>query len=178
MLASATVPLQNPNNIVEDVSGPTTAMERESIAWIAEHLVGFDPAKAWGNVISGGTIANTTALLVARDYSYRKLARPRPVDVRSRGLFGLPPGVVLATAGSHYSIRKALWLLGMGDENVVQIPVAFDESVRRAAERDRTYVQGITDSDWRALIDEATTRDSSRGPLCQVQVRQLSLSNY
>src|ERR1044072_619464 len=81
VLASTLVALQNPNNIVEDVSGPTTRLEKEGIAWMAKNLVHFDPQQACGNVVSGGTMANLTAMLVARDYSYRKLARPRPAEV-------------------------------------------------------------------------------------------------
>lgn len=163
VVASLAVMLQNPNNIVEEVSGPTTAMERECIAWIAKNLVGFNPDNAWGNIVSGGTIANMTALMVARDYCFRKLALPRPAEVRSRGLYGLQPGVVLATAGSHYSVRKALWFLGMGDENVVSIPVAYDEVVERQGRRDKNFVEGISDSEWSGLIESAIRADRRRG---------------
>lgn len=157
VVAAALVSLQNPNNIVPEVSEATTRMEREVIEWMARDLVRFpEPDRAWGNVVSGGTIANMTALMVARDYSYRKLARPRPADVRARGLYGLEPGVVLATAGSHYSVRKALWFLGMGDENVVRIPVAWDESLRRTARQDLRFLDGIQDgSGWHEQIGGA-----------------------
>ncbi|MFP3938997.1 MAG: pyridoxal phosphate-dependent decarboxylase family protein [Thermoanaerobaculia bacterium] len=154
VVASTLVSLQNPNNIVSEVSEATTRMEREVIEWMARELVRFpEPDRAWGNVVSGGTIANMTALMVARDYSYRKLARPRPADVRARGLYGLDPGVMLATAGSHYSVRKALWFLGMGDENVIRIPVAWDEALRRKARRDLRFLDGIRDRNgWRDQI--------------------------
>jgi glutamate/tyrosine decarboxylase-like PLP-dependent enzyme len=163
IVAALVASIQNPNNIVEDVSKATTELEKESIQWMSKELVGFDPAKSWGNVVSGGTIANMTALMVARDYSYRKLSRPRPSDVRTRGLFGLPAGVVLATAGSHYSIKKAMWFLGMGDENVVRIPVAFDEEVARNITRDQNFVAGITNRDWKKLIETSTAADRKRG---------------
>lgn len=162
VLAGLAVTLQNPNNIVAEVSGPTTALEAECIAWIAENLIGFDTT-AWGNIVSGGTVANMTALMVARDYCYRKLALPRPAEVRTRGLYGLPPGVVLATAGSHYSVRKALWFLGMGDENVVSIPVAYDERVANQNVRDGNFVRGITDSEWSDLIHENIENDTLQG---------------
>lgn len=163
VLASTLVSLQNPNNIVKAVSGPTTEMEEECIRWLAQHLLGFDQSRAWGNVVSGGTIANLTALMVARDYCYRKLSRPRPADVRQRGLFGLPSGVVMATAGSHYSIKKALWLLGIGDENVVTVPVSFDERVALRADRDRQFIAGVTKRDWRRRICRALDEDEARG---------------
>lgn len=163
VLASLAVTLQNPNNIVAEVSGPTTILEAECIAWIAEKLIGFEPASAWGNIVSGGTVANMTALMVARDYCYRKLALPRPAEVRTRGLYGLPPGVVLATAGSHYSVRKALWFLGMGDENVVSIPVAYDECVAQRDVRDGNFIRGITDDEWSHEIRENIENDRNQG---------------
>jgi glutamate/tyrosine decarboxylase-like PLP-dependent enzyme len=163
IVAALVASIQNPNNIVREVSAATTTFEEESIRWMSKELVGFDPAKSWGNVVSGGTIANMTALMVARDYAYRKLSRPRPSDVRTRGLFGLPAGVVLATAGSHYSIKKAMWFLGMGDENVVRIPVAYDEAVARSAAQDKNFVAGITHRYWRKLIESSTDADRKRG---------------
>jgi len=163
VLASLAVTLQNPNNIVAEVSRPTTALEAESVAWLAENLIGFDSSKAWGNIVSGGTVANMTALMVARDYCYRKLALPRPAEVRTRGLYGLPPGVVLATAGSHYSVRKALWFLGMGDENVISIPVAYDEYVERRDLRDENFIRGITNIEWSNLIHDSIESDRSKG---------------
>ena len=162
VLASAVVALQNPNNIVPRVSGATSDLEKACIAWMAENLLGFDPGCSWGNVVGGGTIANMTALLVARDYTYNKLSRPRPAHVRARGLYDLPPGVVLATAGSHYSIRKALWLLGMGDENVITIPVAYDEAVAENTRRDETFIKGITDPSWKERIGLALKGEEER----------------
>lgn len=153
LLASLVVAMQNPNNIVSEVSAATTQLEKESVVWMAENLLSFDPKEAWGNVVSGGTIANLTALLVARDYTYRKLSRPRPMNVRARGLHGAPAGVVLATAGCHYSVKKALWLLGMGEENVISIPVAYDEAVARQVERDKTFVAGVRDATWSKLLE-------------------------
>lgn len=163
IVAGLVASIQNPNNIVREVSEATTTFEEESIRWMSEELVGFDSTKSWGNVVSGGTVANMTALMVARDYSYRKLSRPRPSDVRTRGLFGLPAGVVLATAGSHYSIKKAMWFLGMGDENVVRIPVAYDEEVARKVAQDQNFVGGITHRYWRTLIERTTETDRERG---------------
>src|SRR6202030_158917 len=97
------------------------------------------------------------------DYAYRKITRPRPAHVRQRGLYSLPPGIVLATAGSHYSIKKALWFLGVGDENVVAVPVAYDEVVAQREKQDEMFVRGITDPAWSARINEAIRADKERG---------------
>lgn len=163
IVASTLVALQNPNNIVPAVSKATTRLEEDSVAWMAEHLVGFDPECATGNMVSGGTIANITALLVARDYCYRKLARPRPAAVRERGLCGKPDGVILATAGSHYSVKKAAWILGLGDESVVRVPVGFDEDAYDRVGRDERFLGGIRDSFWSDLLAESCAEDKQRG---------------
>jgi glutamate/tyrosine decarboxylase-like PLP-dependent enzyme len=163
VIANAIVSIQNPNNIVPDASPATWKLEEWCVKWMADHLLGFPEESSWGNVVGGGTIANMTALLVARDYCYGKLARPGDAGVRERGLFGRPPGVVLATAGSHYSIRKALWLLGMGDENVIDIPVAFDHRVAAKNNRDQAFVTGITSGDWGGLIKKAIDKDIAAG---------------
>lgn len=40
-LASFVASIQNPNNIVEEVSKATTAMEHEAVAWMAKNLFGL-----------------------------------------------------------------------------------------------------------------------------------------
>lgn len=165
-LASFIISLQNPNNIVQEVSEATTKMERESVLWMAEHLFGIaEPEKegAWGNVVSGGTVANMTALLVARDYTYDKLSRPRPGRVGPRGVVGLKPGVVLGTAGSHYSLQKALWFLGLGHENLVRVPVCWDEAIRLGSYKEERFLEGIRREPWRRRLLDAIKEDEEMG---------------
>src|SRR5260370_4290277 len=78
VLAALAVSLQNPNNIVEEVSRATSEMEKEAVFWLAEHLFGFDPKLALVNLVSGGTVPNMSALIDTRDYTYDKLSHPRP----------------------------------------------------------------------------------------------------
>lgn len=165
-LASFIIALQNPNNIVEEVSEATTKMERESILWMAEHLFGIaapEQQGVWGNVVSGGTVANMTALLVARDYTYDKLSRPRPGRVGPRGVVGLKPGVVLGTAGSHYSLQKALWFLGLGHENLVRVPVCWDEAIRLGSYKEERFLAGIQREPWKKRLFDAINEDEKMG---------------
>jgi len=162
VLAQFVVSIQNPNNIVTEVSEATSQMEREDIAWLAEHLFGLRPGDAWGNVVSGGTVANLTALMVARDYTYDKLSRPRPGRIGPRGVVGLKPGVVLATAGSHYSLQKALWFLGLGHENLIRVPVCWDEQVEMQLSKEKRFLDGIEQSK-KAHIHDAIKRDREKG---------------
>jgi glutamate/tyrosine decarboxylase-like PLP-dependent enzyme len=163
VLGSMVTAIQNPNNIVEEVSPATWEMEKECVRWLAKNLLGIDQDKAWGNIVSGGTLANMTALLVARDYSYDKLCRPRPGRVGPRGVIGMTPGVVLATAGSHYSLEKALWFLGIGSENVLRVPVCFDEQVRSTSPKEERFVKGIQKGEWKARIAQAIEEDELKG---------------
>ncbi|CAH1241293.1 GAD1 [Branchiostoma lanceolatum] len=61
----------------------------------------------------GGSISNLCALNVAR---YRYMP-----DIKKTGLFGLPRLVVFTSKQSHYSIKKAASVLGIGTNNVVLI---------------------------------------------------------
>ncbi len=58
--------LYNPNNCAYEGSPATTPLEIEVGKQLAA-LVGYDPARAWGHITSGGTIANYEALWVARN---------------------------------------------------------------------------------------------------------------
>src|SRR5213078_724908 len=85
-------------------------LERLTIDWIRQ-LLGFD-AKAGGLFVSGGSMANLTALATARqakDYSPGRLR-------------------IYASSETHFSIAKAAALLGIGRENVRL--VAVDERFR------------------------------------------------
>lgn len=164
VLASLVVALQNPNNIVEEVSKPTWEMERQCIAWIAENLFKIPTTeRPWGNIVSGGTLANMTALLVARDYTYDKLSRPRPGRIGPRGVINSRSGVVLGTAGSHYSLEKALWFLGIGYENLIRVPVCWDEDVEIRYGKEKRFVSGIQREPWKSLIGNLIEADRKLG---------------
>lgn len=65
--------LYNPNNVAAEASPVTTRMELEVAAQLA-HMIGYDVARQWGHLTSGGTVANFEALWVARNVKYLPLA--------------------------------------------------------------------------------------------------------
>jgi aromatic-L-amino-acid/L-tryptophan decarboxylase len=81
-------------------------VEAQALRWVAE-FVGF-PSGA-GAFTSGGMISNLTALAAARE-------RALPGS-RSHGLGGRV-GAVYCSADVHYSVRRAVELLGLGSEAV------------------------------------------------------------
>lgn len=139
IIAITLISIQNPNNIVEEVSPATTEMERECIKILAEDFIGFDPKfEPSGNIVTDGTIANLTALLVARDKLYETLHEPlskwhdsngEGTWTSNYGLFGEKPSIVISTRNDHYSVKKSLWILGLGAENYIRVPVAVDEEL-------------------------------------------------
>src|ERR1041385_2361938 len=65
--------LYNPNNVAAESSPVTTPLELEVAADLAR-MVGYAPARAWGHLTSGGTLANFEALWIARSTHYLPLA--------------------------------------------------------------------------------------------------------
>jgi glutamate/tyrosine decarboxylase-like PLP-dependent enzyme len=123
-------------------AGPIGAFVEEDVtAWLRD-LVGFGP-DGWGVLTSGGVVANLMAMTVARDVWLRKL-RGTPGAPRGGDLEGVR---VYASDQAHFSIARALGVLGFPDETLVVID--SDERFRlqaapvaEAIERDRGH--GLT----------------------------------
>jgi glutamate/tyrosine decarboxylase-like PLP-dependent enzyme len=98
-------------NLTSWRSGPAAAaVEHQTLRWLGE-FVGFDAA-ATGILVSGGSAANLTALLVA----LRAMTGPDD-DRRAMRVY--------ASAETHFSVAKAATALGVGLE-----PVAVDRDRR------------------------------------------------
>ena len=98
---------------------------KKDAAFYAEHVQ--NPNTTLGCFTDGGTLANTTALWVARN------ATLPPADgfegIESEGLaaayrhYGVERCVVLVSRLGHYSLKKACGLLGIGNKNLIPIDV-------------------------------------------------------
>ncbi|MBW2064368.1 MAG: aminotransferase class V-fold PLP-dependent enzyme [Deltaproteobacteria bacterium] len=127
----------NQNQVKIETAKASSFVERELVAWF--HRLIFDrserfyekniqnPRIALGNVTSDGTIANLTALAVAREKAFPpdgKFPGVRAAGMKSAlSHYKYDKGVILVSTRGHYSIRKAANLLGMGEENVINVPV-------------------------------------------------------
>lgn len=96
-------------------------VENEVMRWLAE-IVGY-PSDAEGILVSGGSMANFTALAAAR----RAMTTG---NVREDGLAGegRPALTVYASDQVHHCVDKAVDLLGIGTRNLRKIPT--DERFR------------------------------------------------
>jgi aromatic-L-amino-acid decarboxylase len=120
-------------------AGPAaTHLEKRLVRWMND-LIGFGP-QAFGVFTSGGGIANTIAL---------KMARDRATGLGSRR-DGLPDGFrgrlrVYASDQAHFSIGRSLDVLGLGEAALVRVP--SDDRMRLVPE----------------ALDAAIARDRERG---------------
>jgi L-2,4-diaminobutyrate decarboxylase len=100
--------------------GPVaTAMERRVLRFLADAF-GYG-AGADGVLTSGGSIGNLTALLAARQAK-------AGFDAWRGGAGAGPPLAILASAQTHYCVRRAAAILGLGEAGMVE--VAVDERFR------------------------------------------------
>ena len=214
--------LYNPNNVAAEGSPVTSRLELEVAAQLAD-MIGYDPARQWGHLCSGGTIANIEALWVARNAKYLpvavrwasaalgvdglavRLPDGRHAELASLDLwellnvapeaaldlldlfvastdaaeahraierhgvsgmgyqeFGLrlaaefgdalPPGVLLVPSTAHYSFAKAARVIGLGERQVVHVPVdrhfrmhpeAFEERLHALAARRQPVIMAV-----------------------------------
>lgn len=170
----------NQNTVKIETAKSLTPLESQVIAMIHRlvyqkdeayyHKWTHDRDHAIGVFCSGGTVANLTALWVARN----KLLTPRGdfAGISSDGLaagllaHGLKGLAILVSRRGHYSLRKAADILGIGKNNVVAIPTDAHQKVdvdamRREIKRLRSEKIGVL-----AIIGVAgTTETGSVDPL-------------
>ena len=139
------------NNVKTETGKTTTFMEREALAMLHHQLFRLDDAfyeehgqnagSALGLVCSGGTLANISAMWIARN----SLLRPQGdasgegvenfAGVEKVGLlkamkhYSYDDAVVIGTKLLHYSMKKATDVLGMGTEGLRLVPFGDDYRV-------------------------------------------------
>ena len=113
-----------------------TEIEKQAVRWAAQ-FVGY-PDTCSGAFTSGGTVSNTSALAAAREH-----ALP---GSRHDGLEGTR-AAVYCSEEVHYSITRAVEMLGIGSGNLRAIPLGPDrglvpEALAEAIDRD--LADGVT----------------------------------
>ena len=130
----------NQNQVKIETAKASSFVEKELVTWL--HRLVFNrtdrfyeknvqnPRVSLGNVTSDGTLANLTALSVAREKAFPPEGSFGGVRkegmARALAYHGCSRGVVFVSARGHYSIAKAANLLGIGSDNVIRVPVDQD----------------------------------------------------
>ncbi len=127
----------NQNQVKIETAKASSFVEKELVTWF--HRLVFsrtdrfyeknvqNPRVSLGNVTSDGTLANLTALAVAREKAFPP--EGGFTGVRKEGMaralahYNCRRGLIFVSARGHYSITKAANLLGLGSDNVVSVPV-------------------------------------------------------
>ena len=100
-----------------------------------------DPRYALGAMCSGGTVANLTALWVARNRAF-------PAEGSFRGLhqeglfralkyYGYEGAAIVVSRRGHYSLRKAADVLGLGRESLIPVDTDDENRINTDALRDK-----------------------------------------
>ena len=133
-------------------SGPS-CIEAELVAWLAAQL-GYPPV-AGGLFVSGGSMANLTALTVARDQMLSEEERTR--------------GVAYVSEQTHFSAARGLRIIGLLDRQIRKIAVDAQfrmdvRELREAIARDR--VAGL--QPFAVVASAGTTNTGAIDPLHEI----------
>jgi glutamate decarboxylase len=127
----------NQNQVKIESAKASTFVEKELLAWM--HRIIFRRSTkfykvniqnkdiALGNLTLDGTMANLTALLTARNLAFGP--HGRFPGIREAGIaeaykyYGVDRAVILVSKRGHYSIDKVGRTIGLGNQNVIKIPV-------------------------------------------------------
>ncbi|MBW0147739.1 pyridoxal-dependent aspartate 1-decarboxylase PanP [Marinobacter arenosus] len=141
----------NQNLVKTETSKAFTPMERQVLGMIHRLVYEEDgafyrkwmhnPRYALGAMCSGGTIANLTALWVARNRAF-------PAEGNFRGLhqeglfralkyYGYEGAAIVVSRRGHYSLRKAADVLGLGRESLVPVDTDDENRIQTDALRDK-----------------------------------------
>ncbi|MFZ0963233.1 MAG: aminotransferase class V-fold PLP-dependent enzyme [Terriglobia bacterium] len=113
-LADLAAGVFNQSMPVYEMSPSATHIERQTARWLC-NIIGWDKA-ADGVFTSGGSLGNLTALLAARNHATGGAAW-------EKGVRSGPPLAILVSEHAHYSVARSAGILGLGQENVLRVPV-------------------------------------------------------
>lgn len=106
-------------------------LEKTVIRWLCE-IIGLEAPAPFGILVSGGSIANITALKLARDHALAP-------DTRREGLRGSPALTFYVSEEGHYSFEKGMDFLGLGTRHLRRVPA--DDQFRMIPEKLRRMIQ-------------------------------------
>lgn len=161
---STIVAALNQNLVKLETSKVFSVLERQVLAKI--HRIIFDRGNAFydkhiqlpdstlGCFVEDGTLANLTALWVARNVFFK--AKNGFAGVEREGMatayraYGFERSVILVSQLGHYSFRKAGGVLGIGNENVISVEI--DKNNRMNIDRLQAIIRTIQNDSRKTQI--------------------------
>ena len=120
MLADMLASGMNPNLAIGDHA--PVYVENQVLDWSKE-IFGFPPT-AGGILTSGASMANITALVVARNQAL-------PREIKQRGLRAAPGQLMIyGSSETHNCLLKGAVVIGIGSDNFRKVPVDDDYRIR------------------------------------------------
>ncbi|WCK55315.1 aspartate aminotransferase family protein [Aneurinibacillus sp. Ricciae_BoGa-3] len=142
----------NQNMLSWELSPVATDIENEVIEWFC-NVCGYEDGE--GTLVSGGTMANLTGLLLA-------LQRATEGRYCKEGVWALRKRPVLFTSDqAHYSIAKAAASTGLGEQSVLKIPA--DQSFRMDVNQLEKAIRDAIAIDRIPIMVVATAGTTSTG---------------
>lgn len=134
--------LLNNGQAIYEMGPVPQAMERVVLKWFAKKI-GFTQ-DADGIMTSGGTLGNLTALLAVRQSKV-------DYNIWDEGVHGTPHPAFMVSEQSHYSVTRAIKVMGLGEKGIVKMPVDENfqidvsklESVYQKAVSERKHIIGL-----------------------------------
>jgi len=167
----------NQNQVKIETAYSSTLVEKQVLGWMHRQIYRYGEAfyrdsfrsneSTLGNMVNGGTMGNLTALSVALESQMPGLRKKGFLTLlREKNYEGF---AVLASARVHYSVKKALATLGLGEDALCIIPtddnnrIGLDALEEKIAELKERKVKIL------ALIGVAgTTETGSIDPLAEL----------
>jgi L-2,4-diaminobutyrate decarboxylase len=152
------------------VSQPSSFYEAGQLPNVAERImadelsrfIGWDAAKSVMVTTSGGSLANLTALLAARNIAFPGIWASGECDGPGR------PAIAVSEE-AHYSIRRTAGVLGIGAAQIVRIPVNRYQQIRadQAGDAlDAAKRRGLTV--FCLVASAGTTATGAFDPICEL----------
>lgn len=132
--------LLNNSMAVYEVGPASSAIEKIVTGWLGSAL-GMGK-QAGGVLTSGGSIGNLTGLLAARQHK-------ADYDIWEQGTRDNRQLAVMVSAESHYSVARAIKIMGWGEKGIIKIPVnerkeinhhLLEETYKKAIEQGKRVV--------------------------------------
>ncbi|MBI1861199.1 MAG: aminotransferase class I/II-fold pyridoxal phosphate-dependent enzyme [Deltaproteobacteria bacterium] len=154
-MADLIVSTLNSSSAIYEMGSASTMMEKAVISWMNRHL-GF--VEGDGVFTSGGSLANLTALLCARQNA-------TGLDVWNKG--NTTKLAILSSGFSHYSVRRAAQIMGLGRDSIIEVPV--DEAFRIVPSQLENALNSATRSGQKVFACVASSCNTALGTYDPIQ---------